>query len=390
MIGLGNQATYILIHLKTALGDCWIVVPMVTELAECETAKDIANIPAPEENGLVGFEGSAVIIPSPILCNAILASDTSEPFKLIPIVTAAARAFDSEHEEDETMTSKAPTHADNLNTWLYSVKVVLINKTRYQINPDDSEISLFCKKRHAQCIKGVSGSSVPFDNSSVISQLTNAISAQNEEAIKSNRLRHQEIECTINKEESKKDSTKKIHTSIIRMIGHPSAESSTDESETLSVTCTRFLNSNFFGMALYEVIHQFKEQGFPDIGFAQGTVQALYIGNFLYSNSSTPSNFTVFAFHKLEPLLDSCQNDYLICQLVQTQGQKKLLDKIKASLKQTVHIPTNFNSMGTQLQIFTAGCEIFFGDESICTTSLWQLLITVGCNKKMCFVWQSG
>ena len=75
-------------------------------------------------------------------------------------------------------------------------------------------------------------------------------------------------------------------------------------------------------------------------------------------------------------LLDSHQNNYLICQLVQTQGQKKSLDKIKASSKQTVHVPTDFNSMGTQFQ------EVFFGDESVCSTSLRQLLITIGRNKK--------
>jgi hypothetical protein len=80
--------------------------------------------------------------------------------------------------------------------------------------------------------------------------------------------------------------------------------------------------------------------------------------------------------------LDSRQNNYLICQLVQTQGQKKSLDKIKASLKQTVHVPTDFNSMGTQFQLFAAACEVFFGDESVCSTSLMQLLITIGHNKK--------
>jgi hypothetical protein len=114
--------------------------------------------------------------------------------------------------------------------------------------------------------------------------------------------------------------------------------------------CSRFLNSENVGMAQYKLVHQFKELGFPDIGFAQGTAQALFVGNFLYADFRMPSNFTVFAFHKQEPLSDSCQNDYLICQLVQTQGQKKSLDKIKASLKHTVHIPPDFNSMEIQIQ----------------------------------------
>ncbi len=301
---------------------------------------------------------------------------------MIPLVTATARLFDSEHKDDETMTNKAITHADDLNAWLYGIKAGLIKETRYQINPDDLEINSFCKERHTQCIKGVAGVSVSFDNNSVISQLTSAISTQNEEAIQSNRLRCQEIVRFINKDESKKDRTKKIHTLIIKIIGQASAKSSTDKSVALSVTCTRFINSKNVGMTQYKLIHQFKELGFPDIGFAQGMVQALYIGNFLYSNSSTPSNFTVFAFHEVEPLSNSRQKDYLVCQLVQTQGQKKTLDKIKASLKQTVHIPSDFNGMGTQLQIFAAACKIFFGEESVCATSLRQLLIVVGCNKK--------
>jgi hypothetical protein len=71
--------------------------------------------------------------------------------------------------------------------------------------------------------------------------------------------------------------------------------------------------------------------GFSNIGFAQGTSQALCINGFLYSNSSTLSNLTFISFNEQEPNLDSCQNDNLICQLILTQGQKKSLYK-KSSL----------------------------------------------------------
>jgi hypothetical protein len=336
MLGLGVHATYVHINLRTALGDCQIVVPVVTDLSNCKTTKEVTNIPAPKEDGLVGFKGYSVFISAPVLRNTILASGTNKPFKLIPIVTDAARNFDSEQEEDETITSLALTHADNLNAWLYGIKVGSINKTIYQIFPDDTEVTVFYKECLGQFIKAVSGTSVLINNSSVISQLTNAISAQSMEAIESNRLCHQEIERTINKEETKKDRTKKLHTSIIKMIERTPAKSSTDESEAISAACTCFLNSDNVCMAQYKQVHQFKELGFPGIHFAQGTAQALFVGDFLYTNSSTLSNFIVFAFHKQEPLSDSHQNNYLICQLVQTQGQKKLLDEIKASLKQTV------------------------------------------------------
>ena len=46
MLGLGAHATYVLIDIRTA-AECQIVVPAVTDLSDCESAKDVANIPAP-------------------------------------------------------------------------------------------------------------------------------------------------------------------------------------------------------------------------------------------------------------------------------------------------------------------------------------------------------
>jgi hypothetical protein len=76
MLDLGIHATYILINLRTALADCQIVVLAVTDLSECKTAKEVANISAPDKNGLL--EGSSVFIPAHVLCNAILASGKND------------------------------------------------------------------------------------------------------------------------------------------------------------------------------------------------------------------------------------------------------------------------------------------------------------------------
>jgi hypothetical protein len=76
------------------------------------------------------------------------------------------------------------------------------------------------------------------------------------------------------------------------------------------------------------------------------------------------------------------KEDYLVCHLIQEQGQKKSLDEIKPSLKQTVHVPKDFDGMGNQLNLFAAALSIFFGKESICTASLDQLVLLVGRNKK--------
>jgi hypothetical protein len=124
MIGLGNQGTYISINLNSAFADHCIAIPCFSELADCTTAEDVANLPTPGEDSTIGFEGSSVFIPCPIIRNAILEADTTNPFALIPIVTAAAKAFNVEHESDKSQTHKAITHADDLNAWLYGVKTV--------------------------------------------------------------------------------------------------------------------------------------------------------------------------------------------------------------------------------------------------------------------------
>jgi hypothetical protein len=106
------------------------------------------------------------------------------------------------------------------------------------------------------------------------------------------------------------------------------------------------------------------------------------LGDFLYSDSSLPSNFTVFAFHEQEPSSLKQQTDYLICHLIQEQGRKKSIDEIKASLKQTVHVPKNFTGLGTQLQLFVTASPIFFESKNICMEKLNQLLLLFGQNKK--------
>jgi hypothetical protein len=55
---------------------------------------------------------------------------------------------------------------------------------------------------------------------------------------------------------------------------------------------------------------------------------------------------------------------------------------IKASLKQSVNIPIDYNGLGTQIQLFTAAANIFFFKESVCTTNLRQLLLQITRNKK--------
>jgi hypothetical protein len=84
----------ILPDLNMVFLDLNIVVPLVQDLAGCHSAEEVANIPAPEENGLVGFEGSTIFIPGPVLQNSTLTLNMKNPFELIPIILNKARSFD--------------------------------------------------------------------------------------------------------------------------------------------------------------------------------------------------------------------------------------------------------------------------------------------------------
>jgi hypothetical protein len=93
---------------------------------------------------MVGFEGSAIFIPGPVLRNSLMLN-TKDPFKLIPLVTRTARESDLAQTKNNTiLQGKEITHSDDLNPWLYGIKVGSINKTRYSVTLDDLEISTFC------------------------------------------------------------------------------------------------------------------------------------------------------------------------------------------------------------------------------------------------------
>jgi hypothetical protein len=119
-----------------------------------------------------------------------------------------------------------------------------------------------------------------------------------------------------------------------------------------------------------------------DVAFASGTIQNLYMGEFIYGNSSSPSNFTVFAFFEQPPLSDSKQTNYLTCHLIHEMGQKLSVDEIKASMRQEVIVPEGYNELGTQLQYFVGAMEIFFGAESLIRLEMNKLLHLVGKHKK--------
>ena len=75
---------------------------------------------------------------------------------------------------------------------------------------------------------------------------------------KSNNIQERFFKRQDSREEAKKDRTKKIHPSIIKMIGRAAATRG-DDSLVLPATCLQFFNQETVGMAQYNLVHQFKD-----------------------------------------------------------------------------------------------------------------------------------
>jgi hypothetical protein len=150
---------------------------------------------------------------------------------------------------------------------------------------------------------------------SLLWQLTYGLSAQTEILAESNNIQNRLIQRQERREDLKKDRTKKIHPSIIKMICRAAA-SCGDKTKVLPKTWVHFFNQESIGMAQYNLVHQFKDLKAPDVTFPSGTTNALYIGQFLWADSSTPSNFTIFAFREQEPNTNNHQEDFLVCHLL--------------------------------------------------------------------------
>ncbi len=393
LTGIGRSALCVQINVASAVSVCKMNTPTREELANCATADDIQNLPLPDdqpdENGLFSYEGANIMIPAPWLRDAIINADSNDPFEIIPIAIAVAQAYDDAHPElpDE---NKAIVHADDFCSWAWGVGMNRVPEVRVDINADDIEMETYRASRHADCISETVDAATAqneiarsAENTDVLKQLAASIARQTEESATSNELRKDEINRRKEHDEEKKDRTKKyLHSSVIKMLKNAAATSKMDLDPELPEACKLFLNASTHGHAEQELSHQFESLNLHDVRFAPGVVQCLYLGEFIYGNSSSPSNFTVFAFYEQPPLSDAKQANYLMCHLINENGQKQSVDEIKASLKQEVIVPRDFNELGTQLQYYVGAVEIFFGTESRLRIELNKLLHFLGKYKK--------
>ncbi len=222
------------------------------------------------------------------------------------------------------------------------------------------------------------------NNDAILHLLANSISRQNDEAAATNDLMTRQLEHNIEKEDKKKDRIKKLHQSIKQLILFASADDAESVPDEPTESCKRFMNSESEGNADQELNIQFKNLHLHDASFSIGFTQALYNGRFLWSDGSTPSNFSPFCIFEVEPLLAAeQQNRHFILHIIQTQGKGRTLDEIKSASKQVVKAPTTYTELIQQLKYFCGACEIFFGAFSASTASITALIVNIEKHKQV-------
>ncbi len=139
-----------------------------------------------------------------------------------------------------------------------------------------------------------------------------------------------------------------------------------------------FYNSKNHGYADMELHHQFDAKGFHNVGFAEGTVLALWSGLLKQSNPTTPSNCTPFAFCKLQLAKMNQKSRSLICTMInQKGGLAQSAEEIKTKAKKDVVAPADYNEMLFQLKAFLVLIEFLFGDKSIAAGKLQAFICLI-------------
>jgi hypothetical protein len=205
--GTGEIATVFEVNPLTLTADCNLVTPTIDALRECTTATEVADLEAPDENGLVTYPGSASFLP-------VVAANSSNPFLLITVDNAAATAFDLEHEEDENYVTSAADHAGDFILWAWGIGADQVSAVSIIFDPTDIDLERFKTKRHQACIapsRGVTWAAVPgglpplpaadLSNTAVLGLLNTTISRQADEQEEQNKILTKQLEHMIQRKE---------------------------------------------------------------------------------------------------------------------------------------------------------------------------------------------
>ena len=89
-----------------------------------------------------------------------------------------------------------------------------------------------------------------------------------------------------------------------------------------------FFNQDSAALSEQQLSFLLQEEGYQDVAFAHGTVQAILAGNLLYNCPGRPSNFSIFNFY--EKLKDGSENaNTVLVHIMSKDGKTRSKEEIK-------------------------------------------------------------
>ncbi len=256
------------------------------------------------------------------------------------------------------------------------------------MDPNNKKLQAFSDFRHARCIlpplgtmgaPGATGRAGHLEHK-VFKSLGEGLKRIGEAADEANLLKRKEIKLQGDKEDKKKDRIKDMHPSIPHMILMASAANHNIQGK-YAESFKAFYNSKNHGYTDMELHHQFDAKGFYNVGFAEGTVPALWSGLLKRSNPTAPSKCNPFAFGELQPANMNQKSRSLICTMInQKGGLAQRAEVIKMKAKQDMAAPADYTEMTFQVQAFVALIKILFGEKSIAASKLKKFICLIEVN----------
>jgi hypothetical protein len=97
-------------------------------------------------------------IMAPFLRDALFNKGTTDPLKLIIKAGKAATDFQNRHQGMVGFRNmSAQDHTDAFTNWAFAIKLGLLGKVCYSINPDNEELLDFACRCHKNCIQSITG-----------------------------------------------------------------------------------------------------------------------------------------------------------------------------------------------------------------------------------------
>ena len=120
----------------------------------------------------------------------------------------------------------------------------------------------------------------------------------------------------------KKDSMKKLHSSVLHTFLMAASENGEEKATEIPESCKSFYNQDSVALSEQQLSFLLRDFGLPDVSFAHGTIQSILAGNLLHNAPENPSNFSIFSFYEKLKAGSETENRLLL-HVMARDGKKR-------------------------------------------------------------------